>query len=923
MFCPECGTNLSVDAEFCSNCGTLLNNANTPTINQVKKSKSNKKIILIIIGIIITALAITIVLWFIKSKSSNNYGSINKKNEISYSYSEGNIPKFIDGSFNSDIVNSSSDVLKALESIKDEMKFKDISKELKLSSTETSEDVTYYKFDQIYRNVPVYKQNIIVMVDKQGKITGLSGYYIPNIDINVTPTKSKEDVESVIKEKLGENPNIISNELYVWAEYESQSLIYVVKGYSNTNAAEFIVDANTGEIITEISVFDYSNTYSYTGTGMDNKTYTINLEEYFDLLGGSKTRYRFYDLEKRIAVADYRLLGPIFSTLYSAIPGNITPMVVDIKNGKIDITLENETFIQSAITAMANYETIYDYYKNVLGRNSYDNKGSKIIINLGVNASTFSNEDLDNAMWNSLTDQMYIGDYNGKSFSASLDVLAHEFTHGVVAHSASFAGTAKKEDKNKAFETGALNEGYADVLGHLIEGKNWTMAENNETLRNAANPGSYKNPSVKGGEHYYPDSYLKDGKTLEQFLKDKNITYVTDYDKGGVHNNSNVVSHAAYLMYEDGAFSSREEMAKVWYNSLLMLSSYSNFEDCALAVIKAAKNFGLSETSIYKITKAFQDTKMLESKDFSLKGTIISGTEKLKDVNVEIYSYNDNSLITSTTSNEKGLYETKLPTGTYKIKVTKKDFEEYTTTVIIKGDTTLDIELASTKVDKDTDILKKVCKTSNCVNFTIYFLEGDEPSKLKEKYETYAVDKGTVMDANIIVDAVNGIFKSKILSTDGKSFYITIVEDFKVEFGWYYKDTDTKFDWNQAITKDTEIEMKLFNGLFDDDTFDTNAPNTDLTNDKTGAFLMPINDVFSISGKGTVVTGRIERGTISIGDTIQIIGLNHDIITTTVLKIEYMKKELDSAKAGDVVGIVLKDVSKDDIEIGQVLAQPN
>lgn len=168
---------------------------------------------------------------------------------------------------------------------------------------------------------------------------------------------------------------------------------------------------------------------------------------------------------------------------------------------------------------MANYETIYDYYKNVLGRNSYDNKGSKIIINLGVTASTFSKEDLNNAMWSSLTDQMYIGNWNGKSLSASLDVLAHEFTHGVVEFTANFASTAKKEDRNKAFETGALNEGYADVLGHLIEGKNWTMVESNETLRSAVNPGSYKNSSVKGGEHYYPDSYLTNGKNFRTIPK--------------------------------------------------------------------------------------------------------------------------------------------------------------------------------------------------------------------------------------------------------------------------------------------------------------------------------------------------------------------------------------------------------------------
>ena len=155
---------------------------------------------------------------------------------------------------------------------------------------------------------------------------------------------------------------------------------------------------------------------------------------------------------------------------------------------------------------------------------------SKIIINLGVTSQTFSKEDLNNAMWCTLTNQMYIGDWNGKSFSASLDVLGHEFTHGVVSYTAGFAGAAKEKDK--AFEAGALNEGYADIIGNLIEGKNWTMAENNETLRSAANPESYENPSEKGGKYYYPDGFLK-GRTIEQFLADNNLEYVTDYDKGG------------------------------------------------------------------------------------------------------------------------------------------------------------------------------------------------------------------------------------------------------------------------------------------------------------------------------------------------------------------------------------------------------
>ena len=239
MLCQSCGTQNTNNSAFCMNCGTSLNNVDASNVaiktneippiqqqqfnNNVKnvQPKKSKKTILIIIGIMSIVLMIVLVLWFKKQNNNNNYGVNSQKDEISYSYSEGNVPKFIDGSFSSDTINSSKDVLKALESIKDEMNFKDISKELKLSSEETSDDITYYKFEQIYNDVPVYKQNIIVMVDKQGKINGLSGYYIPNIDIQVTPQKTKEDIEIIIKNTLGENTNIMSNKLYVWAEYEN------------------------------------------------------------------------------------------------------------------------------------------------------------------------------------------------------------------------------------------------------------------------------------------------------------------------------------------------------------------------------------------------------------------------------------------------------------------------------------------------------------------------------------------------------------------------------------------------------------------------------------------------------------------------------------------------------------------------------
>ena len=86
-------------------------------------------------------------------------------------------------------------------------------------------------------------------------------------------------------------------------------------------------------------------------------------------------------------------------------------------------------------------------------------------------------------------------------------------------------------------------------------------------------------------------------------------------------------------------------------------------------------------------------------------------------------------------------------------------------------------------------------------------------------------------------------------------------------------------------------------------------------------FLMPIEDVFSISGRGTVVTGRIERGIVKIGEEIEIIGIK-DTATTTCTGVEMFRKLLDSGEAGDNVGVLLRGTKREDVDRGQVLAKP-
>jgi elongation factor Tu len=88
-----------------------------------------------------------------------------------------------------------------------------------------------------------------------------------------------------------------------------------------------------------------------------------------------------------------------------------------------------------------------------------------------------------------------------------------------------------------------------------------------------------------------------------------------------------------------------------------------------------------------------------------------------------------------------------------------------------------------------------------------------------------------------------------------------------------------------------------------------------------GDFIMPVEDVFSISGRGTVVTGRVERGIVKVGEDVEIVGIK-DTIKTTCTGVEMFRKLLDEGRAGDNVGVLLRGTKRDEVERGQVLCKP-
>ncbi|HCG4536061.1 TPA: elongation factor Tu, partial [Salmonella enterica subsp. enterica serovar Typhi str. AG3] len=132
-------------------------------------------------------------------------------------------------------------------------------------------------------------------------------------------------------------------------------------------------------------------------------------------------------------------------------------------------------------------------------------------------------------------------------------------------------------------------------------------------------------------------------------------------------------------------------------------------------------------------------------------------------------------------------------------------------------------------------------------------------------------------------------------------------DDLPVIKGSALKALEGEEEWEEKI-------VELMNAV------DEYIPTPERQTDKP--FMMPVEDVFSITGRGTVATGRVDRGQVKVGDVIEIVGLTEEPKSTTVTGVEMFRKLLDYAEAGDNIGALLRGVAREDIQRGQVLAKP-
>ena len=606
-------------------------------------------------------------------------------------------------------VENKNDVYKVIEEVKGYFKIEDPKSVLEVKDVQESADFKYYKLSQKYSGVKVYGNEIVVAVNKDNEVTSITGKYTPISNASTYSSTSITEMKEKLSDILNENYELLSESKYIYIKDSTPIYCYVYTLVTINGIYDVLIDAKEAVEVTRFAKSSSAD-YSYTGKDIYGNDRTISINKMS--IGG----YQLHDNNRNISIVnatnigvgiEYDENGDIKNwgtalTMLGHLYLRQAPAVVDIcKDGTLstDFCITSDTnFIRNSIIGMDNFVKTYDYYNNVLGRKSYDNKGAEILVNIGVVNSFFGSEEYFNASWNGGTSNFIFGSNNNISLAAALDIVAHEYTHAV---SGSIVDLVYEN------ESGALNEAYSDILGSLVEGKNFQIGEDLGGFRDMTDPNKYKDPKIKGEKYYFPtDTETYNEEWRKQAMANANgVSDWTKLDNGGVHTNSGVPNYAAFLMYDNKAFTSKEEMAKVWYNSLFLLSSNSDFEDCALAVIQAAKNLGLKEEKVKIIEDAFKTTKMLDEEYGSLSGKVLSKSDNkpLEGALVTAINQLNPHVNYQTTTNDKGEYKfNELTTVDYVVTFEMPKYKNHEEKVTISKDNNFNLDVKLEKI-KESD----------------------------------------------------------------------------------------------------------------------------------------------------------------------------------------------------------------------------
>ena len=494
----------------------------------------------------------------------------------------------ITGQYTDVTVENAEDALDAIQSVHELLGISDPYNELELSVVNFSETGTYYTFQQTFEGYSVYGCTITVAVDKTGTPDSLSSGVQATDQLTTPglPTISAEQAQQNAAQYFGGTCQGADSQLLLYAltEYDydyadNPVLAYAVIVIGTDQDGDAVnhtvfVNAEDGSIIcdmpNEYAMF-WTNAIPEPKAGQDGAAKPVSIPITV-VKGEENTSYtlntNFNGCSIEVRAGD---------------PGEPAEIV--------ESNSPDKWTDQTAISVYYNAIQAYSWYNDVLGRNSVDGNGHYILIYIHTNGKT------DNAAWNGNSDVESFVYYDNSAgglptTAVALDIMGHEFTHGVVQFV-----TGGLPYRNAP---GAINEGYADIFGNLIERNKtgrvgWEIGEDWRSLRDMANPNANGSPTMLGGEFYV--DYTK-----------STPTKANDYN--GVHTNSSLIYYPAYLMSTDHRSDgfSDEQLARLWYESLFMgYDTASDFYTVRTNVCKAAERLGYSAQQVQVIREAFSD----------------------------------------------------------------------------------------------------------------------------------------------------------------------------------------------------------------------------------------------------------------------------------------------------------------------------
>ncbi|NFK77905.1 peptidase M4 family protein [Clostridium botulinum] len=469
-----------------------------------------------------------------------------------------------------------------------------------LKSTKTLKDekgkIHYHTIYQV-EGIPVYYGRIVFTTEKDSTVSSING----GVDISFENENWKNKIKLSKSDAIAKAKNNIKYEelhdskadLYLYKFEGKPYVVYLVDLVTDTGNWNVFVNAGDGSIVNK-----FNNTPTLTNTKDKKLTSTkktnTKANNVVDVQGdtikgkGKSSLNGIVDIDLTYKDGKYYLKN-----------SNKNIYVYDINNKYIGYTksdlLRASSLVENnsneftddkhiiAVDTYINLGKTYDYYKDKFNRNSIDNKGMKVEAFVDYNA-------VGDAAWSEEFNSMFFGNGDGKNFthmSRSLDIVGHEFSHGV---------THKESNLKYENESGALNESFSDIMGVAIKGKNfkigedsWTPDIEGDAIRDMQDPS-------KG----YQPAHMKDYRSMD-----------IRYDNGGVHVNSGIINHAAYLIADEveklGVENSKDIMAKLFYTAnCYEWDETTNFSKCRNDLIKVTKDlYGENSKYVQIVENAF------------------------------------------------------------------------------------------------------------------------------------------------------------------------------------------------------------------------------------------------------------------------------------------------------------------------------